>query len=252
MSRTIAFANQKGGVGKSTTTLNIGAALAERGKRVLLVDIDPQGSLTIAAGANPLTLTTTLYDALINADFSLAACTIHAKPNIDLVPATLDLAGAEIELLSEISREHVLAGKLKTVQDQYDFILLDCGPSLALLTINALTAADQVVIPCECTYLAFRGMQLLMKTIRKIQDRANPRLRVTGILPTKYDARKTHNREVVEEMRATYGDLVIAPSIRDRVALADATIGGQTIIEYESRSDSANEYRAVAEVIANG
>jgi chromosome partitioning protein len=252
MNRTITFANQKGGVGKSTTTLNIGAALAERGKRVLLVDVDPQGSLTIAIGVNPLELRGTLYDVLINPEAPLSAVLIHAKQNIDLVPATLDLAGAEIELLNEISREHVLAGKLKAVHDHYDFVLLDCGPSLALLTINALTAADQVLIPCECTYLAFRGMQLLMKTIRKVQERANPKLRVAGILPTKYDTRKTHAREVVDEMRATYGDLVIDPPIRDRVTLADATIGGKTILEFDGRSDSANEYRAVAEVILNG
>jgi chromosome partitioning protein len=252
MNTTIAFANQKGGVGKSTTTLNVGAALAERGKRVLLVDVDPQGSLTIAAGIDPMELTGTLYDVLINPEASLSAITLHPKPSIDVIPATLDLAGAEIELLNEISREYVLASKLKGVQDSYDFILLDCGPSLALMTINALTAADKVVIPCECTYLAFRGMQLLMKSIRKVQERANPRLRVAGILPTKFDTRKTHAREVVDEMRATYGELVMDPPIRDRVTLADATIGGKTILEYDGRSDSANEYRAVAEVILNG
>jgi chromosome partitioning protein len=239
-------------VGKSTTTLNLGAALAERGQRVLLVDSDPQGSLTIAAGVNPLELTGTLYDVLINPEAPLTAVILPVKPRIHLVPATLDLAGAEVELLNEISREHVLASKLATVRDAYDFILLDCGPSLALLTINALTAADAVLIPCECTYLAFRGMQLLMKTIRKVQERANPRLRVAGILPTKYDTRKTHHREVVDEMRATYGPLVLDPPIRDRVALADAAIGGKTILEYDARSDSAREYRAIAEVMMHG
>ena len=252
MNRTIAFANQKGGVGKSTTTLNVGAALAERGKRVLLVDMDPQGSLTISVGVDPLELTRTLYDALINPEGSLAAVTLQPKPGLDLVPATLDLAGAEVELLNEIGREQVLAGKLKAVKEHYDFILLDCPPSLTLLTINALTAADQVLIPCECTYLAFKGMQLLIRTIEKVQERANSRLRILGILPTKYDSRTLHSREVDEAFRTSYADLLIDHPIRYRVGLADAVIGGRTILEYDSRGPSAAEYREVAEVILNG
>ncbi len=247
----IAIANQKGGVGKTTTTLNLAAARAEAGERVLVVDLDPQGALTIALGFNPATLRQTAYDALVTS-VQLADVLLSPKDRIDLAPATIDLAGAEVELLNEIGREHILRGKLEPLRSAYDWIFVDCPPSLGLLTINALSAADGVLIPVQCQYLSFRGMQLLLRTIEKVQARANPGLRVVGLLPTMYDARTAHGREVLEELRQTYPNLLIDEPIRHRVGLADAIVAGQSIFEYDGRSDAAQAYRRVAEVIAHG
>ena len=251
MGKTIAIANQKGGVGKSTTALNLAVALAEQGKQVLLVDLDPQGSLTISAGLNPLHIEHTIYDVLINPALSLTDVVVSAKPGVDLAPATIDLAGAEVELLNEIGREQVLKGKLTPRMPHYDFVIIDCPPSLGLLTINALTAADKVLIPIMCHYLAFRGMQLLFRTIEKVQQRSNPNLEILGLLPTFFDARTTHSKEVLDELRATYKDQLIDLPIRYRVGLADAVVGGQSILEFNSRADAALTFRKLAEVIAN-
>jgi chromosome partitioning protein len=252
MTRTIAVANQKGGTGKTTSTLNIAAALAEQGKRILLVDLDPQGSLTIAMGVNPMELKHTVYDALIGPALSIADVLLSPKLRMDLAPATIDLSGAEVELLNEIGREHILKGKLAPARHQYDFIFIDCPPSLGLLTINALSAADQVLIPVQCHYLAFRGMQLLFRTIEKVQQRSNSSLTVLGILPTFYDVRTAHSKEVLEELRVAYKERLIDVPVRYRVGLADAVVGGQSILEFDSRGDTAQAYRQVAEVVAHG
>jgi chromosome partitioning protein len=251
MARVIAIASQKGGVGKTTSTINIAAARAEIGERVLVVDMDPQGALTTGMGINPAQLTNTIYDTLVS-PMALSSIVCSPKPNIDLAPATIDLAGAEVELLNEIGREHILRGKIEPMRDRYDWVFIDCPPSLGLLTINALTAADGVLIPVQCQYLSFRGMQLLLKTIDKVKQRANPALTVVGLLPTIFDARTAHGREVLAELQTTYPDLIIDEPIRHRVALADAIVAGKSILEYEGRSDTAQAYRRVAEVIAHG
>ncbi len=249
MGRIIAVANQKGGVGKTTTTVNLAAALAARDRRVLLVDFDPQGALTICLGVNPLDLGKTIYEALIDANLDVSQVLLSPKPGIDLAPATLDLAGAEIELLSELGREHILKDKLAPLRDTYDYILIDCPPSLGLLTLNALTASDQVLVPVQCQYLSFRGMQLLLRTIEKVQRRSNPRLGILGLLPTFFDLRTAHAREVLTELRETYPEMLIDIPIRYRVGLADAAVGGQSILEYDRRSDAAASYRQLAEVV---
>lgn len=250
MSKTIAIANQKGGVGKTTITRNLAAALLEAGKKVLAVDFDPQGALTISLGIRPADLSSTIYDALISST-PLRSIILSTNSGIDLAPATIDLSGAEVELLSEIGREHILQDKLAPVQDQYDFVFIDCPPSLGLLTINALTAADYVLIPVQCQYLSFRGMQLLLQTITKIQQRSNPKLAILGLLPTFYDMRTNHAKEVLEELRQSYSHLLIDLPIPYRVGLADATVGGQSILEFDSRSDTAQVFRKLAEVIGH-
>lgn len=248
MAKTIAIANQKGGVGKTTSTINIAAALAERGRRMLVVDLDPQGALTLSFGQDPTRLALTVYDVLVSSR-AIADVTIKAKPGIDLVPATIDLSGAEVELSSAIGREHILRGKLAAVQNHYDVILIDCPPNLGLLTINALTAADHLLIPVQCQFLSFRGMQLLLTMVTTVQERTNPALSVIGILPTLYDGRTAHGREVLAELRLMYSDVLIDEPIRMRVALADASAHGKSIFEVDGSSDVAQAYRHVAEVL---
>ncbi len=250
-SKVVAIANQKGGVGKTTTTINLAAALALADRRVLVIDFDPQGALTLAMGINPAHLRRTIYDVLVTPE-PLSSIVIQPKVGVDLAPATIDLSGAEVELLNEIGREHVLRGKIAPLRDEYDLVLIDCPPNLGLLTINALSAADGLLIPVQCQYLSFRGMQLLLQMVTKVQQRANPNLAITGILPTLYDTRTAHSREVLEELRATYRELLIDVPIRTRVALADAAAHGKSIFEFDGSSDVADAYRRVAEVITHG
>ncbi len=252
MSQIIAVANQKGGVAKTTSAFNVAGALAEQAKRVLLIDLDPSGGLTKSTSIDRASLTTTVYDVIIKPAVPLTAAIVSIKPNIDLVPALRDLSGAEVELISVLNRERALARKLESVRDQYDFVIIDCGPDLGLLTINALTAAESVLIPCETQFLAIAVLPELMQTIEQVRAYTNPALRIIGILPTKYDSRTLHHREALEELRTTYNGMVLSPPIAARVGVADAIIGGKTILEYDSRSDAAQQYRRVAEVILNG
>src|ERR1700754_1282646 len=196
--RIVAVCNQKGGVGKTTTTINLGAALAERGRKMLLVDFDPQGALSVGLGIQPHDIDSTVYNLLMERGVEAHDVLFEtAVPNMDLLPSNIDLSGAEVQLVHEVGREFILGGTLKSVVPDYDYILIDCQPSLGLLTINALACADSVLVPLECEYFAMRGVALLMETIDKVQQRLNPNLTIDGLLGTMYDSRTLHTREVL-------------------------------------------------------
>ncbi|MGQ9628278.1 MAG: ParA family protein [Anaerolineae bacterium] len=249
MSRVIAIANQKGGVGKTTTTINLGAALAEKGRKTLLVDMDPQGALSISLGVNSYALEHTLYNALIDSRVSLQSIIHPVRTNLDLVPSNIDLAAAEVELISAIAREYIFREELEPVKVAYDYVLIDCSPSLGLLTINALTAADGVIIPLQCEYLALRGMKVLIETIEKVKVKLNPKLKLMGILGTMYNTRTLHAQEVLGEIRSVFGDKVYDVVIKSSVRFAEAPVVQRPILEYDSRHEGAQAYRALAEVI---
>jgi chromosome partitioning protein len=249
MSKNYAIAQQKGGVGKTTTAINLGAALVERGRKVLLVDMDPQGALSAGLGVDPLSLKETIYDALRTPRFDLSRVVIATETGCDLIPANIDLAASEIELVSEPGRERILKEKLTPVMERYDYILIDCPPSLSLLTLNALAAASGVIIPVQTQYFALRGMDLLFQTIDKVQKRINPQLRIIGILPTMYDARTIHAREVIEELRRTYDDQVCNTAIPLTVKLPDSSMAGKSILAFNPGSPATEAYRKLAEEI---
>jgi len=250
MARVIAIANQKGGVGKTTTTISLGAALRELGSRVLLVDMDSQGTLSIALGVHGIKKT--IYDVLRDVELGIEDILVTTDTKCELAPSNIHLTGAEVELLNEPGREFILKGKLASVDKMYDFILLDCPPSLGVLTLNAFTAAGEVLIPVQAHYLAFRGMQQLLNTISKVKVRLNPALEVMGILPTFYDKRTRHSREVADQLREHYGEKVIDIPIPATIKFADTTTAGESILTYSSRSTAANAYRQLARKVLNG
>jgi chromosome partitioning protein len=252
--RIIAMCNQKGGVGKTTTTINLGAALAEYGRKVLLVDFDPQGALSVGLGINPHELDTTVYQLLMDRKVDVHDVVQHTSvPGLDVLPANIDLSAAEVQLVGEVAREMVLARALRPVADEYDVIMIDCQPSLGLLTVNALTAAHGVVIPLECEFFALRGVALLVETIEKIQDRLNPRLEIDGIVATMYDSRTLHSREVVARVVEAFGDNVFHTVISRTVKFPDATVAAEPITSYAATSAGAEAYRSLArELIARG
>lgn len=248
----IAMCNQKGGVGKTTTTINLGAALAELGRHVLLVDFDPQGSLSVGLGVNPHTLPASIYNLLMgqgtSIDDVIRETNVH---DLHILPSNIDLSAAEIQLVSEVAREQTLLRLLEAVRSRYDVILIDCAPSLGLLTINALTAADWVLMPLECEFFALRGIALLTDTIAKVQDRLNPRLEILGILGTMYDPRTLHSREVLERVVQAFGDQVFHTVIRRTVKFPETTVAGEPITTYAPTSPGAEAYRSLArEVLA--
>lgn len=249
MARVIAIANQKGGVGKTTSTLNIGAALAERHQRTLLVDMDPQGALTASLGVSTYDLEATLYSVFANPHSLLSDLIVPVRPCLDLVPANVDLAAAELNLSNRSGREFFFKYALAPTRERYDFILIDCQPSLGLLTVNALTAADEVIIPVQCQFLSLRGMRMLLDTIEKIRVRLNPSLELTGILGTMYNTGTIHSREVLEEARKIFGAKVFNVVIKESVRFAEAPVVHKSILEYESRHDGAAAYRRLAEVL---
>ncbi len=250
--RVIALCNQKGGVGKTTSTINLGAALAEAGRRVLLIDFDPQGALSVGLGVNPHELDLTVYNLLMQRDVSIDEVLLKTGiPGLDLMPGNIDLSAAEVQLVSEVAREQTLARVLAPVLGEYDVILIDCQPSLGLLTVNALAASDGVIIPLECEYFALRGVALLMDTIARVQERINPRLEVEGILATMYDARTLHGREVLARVVDAFGDKVFRTVIARTVRFPETTVAGEPITTYASSSTGATAYRQLArEVLA--
>jgi len=248
--RTIAVCNQKGGVGKTTTTINLGAALAEQGRRVLLVDFDPQGALSVGLGIQPHDIENTVYNLLMERD--VAAHDVLYKTSVDgmdLMPSNIDLSGAEVQLVHEVGREYVLGGVLQPLMAEYDVVMIDCQPSLGLLTINALACANGVIIPLECEYFAMRGVALLMETIEKVSCRLNTKLTIDGLLATMYDSRTLHTREVLSSIVNGFGDKVFHTVINRTVRFPDATVAGEPITSFDSGSLGANSYRELAKEV---
>ena len=252
--RIIAMCNQKGGVGKTTTTINLGAALAELGRRVLLVDFDPQGAASVGLGIRVNELDVTIYNLLVEREHDVRDVIQRTRTeDLDIIPANIDLSAAEVQLVGEVAREQILARVLRPVLDDYDVILIDCQPSLGLLTVNALTAAHGVVIPLECEFFAMRGVALLIDTINKITDRLNPRLQIDGILATMFDSRTLHSKEVVRSVVDHFGDQVFHTVISRTVKFPDATLAAEPITSYASTHGAATAYRQLArELIARG
>ncbi|MFC4859142.1 ParA family protein [Actinophytocola glycyrrhizae] len=250
--KVIALCNQKGGVGKTTSTINLGAALTEFGRRVLIVDFDPQGALSVGLGMPAHLLEKTIYNVIIERSISTDDAIIRTGvDNMDLLPSNIDLSAAEVQLVAEVGREHTLVRALRSVIDVYDYILIDCQPSLGLLTVNALAAADGVLIPLECEYFSMRGVALLTDTIEKVRERLNPKLEITGILATMYDPRTLHSREVMSRVVERFGDVVFDAVINRTVRFPETTVAGAPITVWAPRSAGAKAYRQLArEVIA--
>ncbi|MHB8393254.1 MAG: ParA family protein [Candidatus Dormibacteria bacterium] len=243
-----AVANQKGGVGKTTTAVNLGSALAERGCRVLCVDLDPQGHLTVNMGvANPDDLRLTVYDMLCEHNVGAQDVRLHSPGvGVDFLPANVELAGAELQLVTEIGRESVLREKLHPIMGEYDFIIIDCPPSLGLLSINALVVATAVVIPLQCEYFGMKGMEQLQRTIERVRVKLNPQLRIHGILPTIHKGRTVHANEVLNDVRSHFGNLVYPFQVGDSIRFAECPLAGQSILQYAKDSDGAAAYRNLA------
>jgi chromosome partitioning protein len=249
MGRVISFANQKGGVAKTTTTLNLGVAFAEQGLKVLLVDLDPQGNLTMSQGLNPDSIERSMFDVLVHR-LPMQEVIQHAE--VDLAVSSIDLAGAELALSSMIGRERALEKALAVVRDGYDYVLIDTPPSLGLLTINALVASNGVIVPVQCEYLSLRGLVQLENTLSMIRENLNPDVEIEGILPTMYDSRTLHAREAVEILQENFGDLVFDTKIRKTVRYAEAPVKGTSVLKYDPSGSAAEAYRELAKEVLNG
>ena len=249
LGKVIAFANQKGGVAKTTTTLNLAVAFKERGFRVLAVDLDPQGNLTMSQGMNPDELEVSMFDVLVRA---LPIEEVTHRAEIDVAVSSIDLAGAELALASMIGRERALQKALLPARPDYDYILIDTPPSLGLLTVNALTASDDVIVPVQCEYLSLRGLVQLQHTLEMIRENLNPAVDILGILPTMYDSRTLHSREAVDMLRENYGDLVFNTWIKKTVRYAEAPVQGSSVLKYEPTGSAAEMYRELAKEVLNG
>jgi chromosome partitioning protein len=249
LGRVISFANQKGGVAKTTTTLNLGVALAEQDLKVLLVDLDPQGNLTMSQGMNPDTIERSMFDVLVH---RLPIQEVIHHTEVDLAVSSIDLAGAELALSSMIGRERALEKALALVKDGYDYVLVDTPPSLGLLTINALVASSGVIVPVQCEYLSLRGLVQLENTLSMIRENLNPDVAIEGILPTMYDSRTLHSREAVEILQENFGDLVFESKIRKTVRYAEAPVKGTSVLKYDPSGSAAQAYRELAKEVLDG
>jgi chromosome partitioning protein len=245
----IVLANQKGGVAKTTTTLNLGVAFAEEGHRVLLIDLDPQGNLTMSQGLNPDTIQQSMFDVLVH---RLPLDQVIETREVDIAVSSIDLAGADMALSSQIGRERALEKALAPIKDRYDYILIDTPPSLGLLTVNAFVAATGVVVPVQTEYLSLRGLVQLENTLSMVRENLNPRAEIVGIVPTMYDKRVTHSREADEILRENFGDLVYNTRIRKTIRFAEAPVKGTSVLSYEPTGEAANMYRDLAKEVLSG
>ncbi|MBO7455747.1 MAG: ParA family protein [Paludibacteraceae bacterium] len=251
MTRIIALANQKGGVGKTTTAINLSAALAADGKRVLLVDADPQANASSGLGVDIRELQASIYECLVSGINPKEAVMETEVENLHLIPSHIDLVGAEIEMLNLPDREQLLKRVLQQIREDYDYILIDCSPSLGLITVNALTAADSVIIPVQCEFFALEGIAKLLNTIKIIKSQLNPSLSIMGFVLTMYDNRLRLSNQVLDEVRRHFGDLVFSTVIARNVRLSEAPSHGQTILDYEPKSKGAVAYKALAKEVMN-
>ena len=248
MARVIALANQKGGVAKTTSTLNLGVALGELDYRVLAVDLDPQGNLTMSQGLNPDEINPSMFNVMVQ---GVDIEDVIFERELHIAAANIDLAGGDIALASVIGRERALSKALFRVRDRYDFILIDTPPSLGLLTINALTASDAVIVPVQCEYLSLRGLAQLERTLELVRENLNPDVHIAGILPTMYDGRTIHAREAVELLKSTFGNLVYNTVVRKTIKFAEAPVQGSSVLRYAPSSEAADSYRALAREVIN-
>ncbi len=249
MAQVIAFANQKGGVAKTTTTLNLGVAFKEKGLRVLAVDLDPQGNLTMSQGLNPDSIERSLFDVLVH---RLPIEEVVHEKEIDVAVSSLDLAGAELALSGMIGRERALEKALAPVKHRYDYILIDTPPSLGVLTVNALVASDGVIVPVQCEYLSLRGLVQLENTLSMIRENLNPNVEIQGILPTMFDRRTLHSREAIEILEENFGKLVFNTRIRKTIRYAEAPVKGSSVLKYDPSGAAAEAYRDLAREVLNG
>ena len=249
MQRVIVFANQKGGVAKTTTTLNLAVAFKEQGFRVLVIDLDPQGNLTMSQGMNPDSIERSMFDVLVH---RLPISEIIHPAEVDVAVSSIDLAGAELALSSMIGRERALEKSLLEVRDKYDFIMIDTPPSLGLLTINAFVAATGVIVPVQCEYLSLRGLVQLENTLAMVRENLNPDVKIEGILPTMFDRRTLHSREAVEILEENFGDLVFKTRIRKTVRYAEAPVKGSSVLKYDPSGTAAEAYRDLAKEVLDG
>jgi len=247
--RVIAFANQKGGVAKTTTTLNLGVSFKEQGLNVLLIDLDPQGNLTMSQGFNPDSIERSMYDVLVN---RVPIEEVIQTAEVDVAVSSIDLAGAELALSSMIGRERALEKAIAPIRDKYNYILIDTPPSLGILTINALVAANGVIVPVQCEYLSLRGLVQLENTLSMIRENLNPDVEIQGILPTMFDKRTLHSREAIDILEENFGDLVFDTKIRKTIRYAEAPVKGTSVLAYDPTGDAAQAYRRLAREVLNG